>query len=212
MDDILRPARCQRHVQGIDHELGVQGRRHRPADDAPAKRIECDRQIEKAGPRWNVRDIGHPQHVRALRGEVALDQVGRLSRAVANGRGDELAAADAGNTSLAHQTRDALLADVEAIGLELGMDARRPVRAFGGRVDRANALDQHCIVLGAPRPRPLRPRVIPAGGDAQHMAQRGHRVDGPVLAHELEPLDGIAFVSRANQAAAFDRISRSTLS
>src|SRR3981081_2326006 len=87
-----------------------------------------------------------------------------------------------------------------------------PVRALRGRVDRANPLDQHGIVLGAPRPRPLRPRVIPAGGDAQHAAQRGHRVDGPALAHELEPLDGIAFVSRANQAAAFDRISRSTLS
>src|SRR5262245_32220037 len=37
-------------------------------------------------------------------------------------------------------------------------------------------------------------------------------MDGPVLAHELEPLDGIVFVSRANQAAAFDRISRSSLS
>ena len=79
-------------------------------------------------------------------------------------------------------------------------------------MDRANARDQHGIVLGAPRQRPLRPRVIPAGGDAQHAAQRGHRVDGPALAHELEPLDGIAFVSRANQAAAFDRISRSSLS
>ena len=137
---------------------------------------------------------------------------GACLRPVANRRGDEPAAADAGKTSLAHQTRDALLADVDAIGLELGMDAGRAVRAFGGRVDRANALDQHGIVLGAPRQRPLRPRVIPAGGDAQHAAQRGHRVDGPVLAHELEPLDGIAFVSRANQAAAFDRISRSTLS
>ena len=212
MDDVLRPARCQRHVQGIEHELGVQGRRHRPADDAAAERIECDCQIEEAGPRRNVGDIGHPQHVRALGGEVALDQIGGLSRAVANRRGDELAAADAGNTCLAHQTSDALLAEVDAIGLQLGMDARRPVRAFGGRVDRANALDQHGIILGASRQRPLRPRIIPAGGDAQHAAQRGHRVDGPALAHELEPFDGIAFVSRANQAAAFDRISRSTLS
>jgi hypothetical protein len=212
MDDILRSARCQRHVQGIEHKLGVQGRCHRPADDAPAKRIECDRQIEKAGPRRNVGDVGHPQQVRALGGEVALNQVGRLPRPLANRRGDEPAAADAGKTGPAHQTRDALLADVDAIGLELGMDAGRPIDASRGRMDRANALDQHCIVLAAPRQRPLRPRVIPAGGDAQHAALRGHRVDGPVLAHELEPLDGIAFVSRANQAAAFDRISRSTLS
>jgi hypothetical protein len=33
-----------------------------------------------------------------------------------------------------------------------------------------------------------------------------------VIAHEPEPFAGIAFVSRANQAAAFDRISRSSLS
>ena len=33
-----------------------------------------------------------------------------------------------------------------------------------------------------------------------------------VIAHEPEPFGGIAFVSRANQAAAFERISRSTLS
>ena len=46
---------------------------------------------------------------------------------------------------------------------------------------------------------------------AQHAAQRGNWI-GLVIAHELEPLGGIASVSRANQAAAFDRISRSSLS
>jgi hypothetical protein len=129
----------------------VQAGSHRPADDAAAERIECDCQIEEAGPRRNVGDIGHPQHVRALGGEVALDQIGGLSGAVANRRGDEPAAADANKACLAHQTRDALFADVDAIGLELGMDAGCPVRAFRGRVDRANALDQHGIVLGTPR-------------------------------------------------------------
>src|SRR3954468_19372315 len=92
-----------------------------------------------------------PQHVRALGREVTVDQIGRLPCAVANGRLDEPAAANASKTCLAHQPSDAVLADVHAIGLELGMDARRPVRAFRGRVDRANALDQHGIVLGTPR-------------------------------------------------------------
>jgi hypothetical protein len=76
MHDIFRPAHCQRHVQGVEHQLRVQGRRHRPADDAAAERIECDRQLEEAGPGRNVGDIGHPQQVRALGGEVALDQIG----------------------------------------------------------------------------------------------------------------------------------------
>src|SRR5205085_3304925 len=38
------------------------------------------------------------------------------------------------------------------------------------------------------------------------------RMDGLVCRHELESLDGIVFVSRANQAAAFDRIARSSRS
>src|SRR5215470_11871223 len=67
----------------------MQGGRHRPADDAATECIECDRQIEEASPRWNVRDIGHPQHVRALGCEVTLDQIGRLPAAIAYGRDDE---------------------------------------------------------------------------------------------------------------------------
>jgi hypothetical protein len=66
--------------------------------------------------------------------------------------------------------------------------------------------------LGTPRRSPLRPRVIAAGGDTQQRAHRGDREDGLILAHEPEPFDGIAFVSRANQAAAFERISLSSLS
>src|SRR5213594_3172437 len=65
---------------------------------------------------------------------------------------------------------------------------------------------------GARRQWPLPPRVAPAGGDTQHSAQGGHVVDGLVGGHELESLDGIALVSRANQAAAFERIARSSRS
>ncbi len=56
------------------------------------------------------------------------------------------------------------------------------------------------------------PRVVPAGGDAQHTALRGHGIDRLVIAHEPEPFDGIDPVSLANQAVAFARISRSSFS
>jgi hypothetical protein len=49
--------------------------------------------------------------------------------------------------------------------------------------------------------------MIAAGGDTQHAAHRGDWIVGLVIAHEPEPFGGIAFVSRANQAAAFERIS-----
>ena len=61
------------------------------------------------------------------------------------------------------------------------------------------------------RPRPS-PRVVPAGGDAQHSAHRGHPMMGLIRLHELEDLSGIVPVSRANQAAAFFNISRSSRS
>src|SRR5262245_62682584 len=93
----------------------MQGGCHRPANDAATECIQCDRQIEEASPRRNVRDIGHPQHVRALGCEVTLDQIGRLPAAIAYGRDDEPAATDPAKTCVAHQTGDALLADTDAL-------------------------------------------------------------------------------------------------
>src|SRR6516162_8099655 len=60
--------------------------------------------------------------------------------------------------------------------------------------------------LGAAR------RALAAGGDTQDPAHGGDREFGLIFAHEPEPFDGIVFVSRANQAAAFERISLSSLS
>jgi hypothetical protein len=48
--------------------------------------------------------------------------------------------------------------------------------------------------------------------DTQQPAHGGGRIVGLVIAHEPEPFAGIMFVSRANQAATFGRISRSSLS
>ena len=57
-----------------------------------------------------------------------------------------------------------------------------------------------------------RPRIVAAGGDvpgARHMAA----IEAARCAlTKSEPLDGTAFVSRANQARGFERISRSSLS
>ena len=70
---------------------------------------------------------------------------------------------------------------------------------------------QRGIGHGPHRGRALHPCVIAAGGDIQDAAHHSNGVTGPVLAHELEPFGGITSVSRANQAAAFERISRSNL-
>src|SRR6516225_9700669 len=48
--------------------------------------------------------------------------------------------------------------------------------------------------------------------DTHQPAHGGDREGGLILAHGPEPFDGIVFVSRANQAAAFERIPLSSLS
>src|SRR5215467_1756609 len=77
---------------------------------------------------------------------------------------------------------------------------------------RTDFADQRRIRHGTPRRPPLDPRIVATGGDTQQPTHAGNRIVRLVIAHELKPLRGIVFVSRANQAAAFDRISRSSLS
>ena len=87
-----------------------------------------------------------------------------------------------------------------------------PIRPARLLVKGADLLEQLLILpTSCTRHAPL-PRVVPAGGDAQHLAHGGEGMGGLIRLHELEPFDGIEPVSRANQAAAFFRISRSSRS
>src|ERR1700733_2209148 len=92
------------------------------------------------------------------------------------------------------------------------MNSRRAVGAAGDLMGDADFRQQGLVCLCPPRPRPLRPCIVAAGGDAQQPAHGGDRIGCLVIAHEPEPFGGIVFVSRANQAAVFVRISRSSLS
>lgn len=112
-----------------------------------------------------------------------------------------------------HQAGDALLADVQTGLAQIAQQSRRPVGAIGADRPCPDG-DQHLsIPLGTRRGRALAPRIEAAGGDPQHATHRRDGVDGLVVPHE--PVDrgdaaGIVPVSRANQAVAFDRISRSS--
>ena len=77
MDDILRPARRQRHVEGVERHPRFQIGRQGPPDDAPRPGVENDREIEEAGHRRNERDVGDPQFVRALGDEIPAHEVMR---------------------------------------------------------------------------------------------------------------------------------------
>jgi len=48
MDDVRRPALCDGHVEGVQHQAGAQVVRHRPADDAPTEGVHHYGQVDEA--------------------------------------------------------------------------------------------------------------------------------------------------------------------
>ena len=86
---------------------------------------------------------------------------------------------------------------------------RRPVGAAAFLVDGSDRLGQLLIFPSSPRRQSAAPRIVPAGEDFQQTAHRGHSMQGLVPLHEFGDLGGIEPGCRANQAAAFAKISRS---
>ena len=113
---------------------------------------------------------------------------------------------------LFHQTRHPLAGNTLALIRQFGSDPRRSIGASTPAVDLLDPGSQLRILLSSSRGRPLAPRVVPTGGNAQHLAHRDDGIALLVLAHELEDFPGTEPVSRANQAVAFARISRSRFS
>src|SRR5712691_2352268 len=79
-------------------------------------------------------------------------------------------------------------------------------------MNRSDPLLQLFVLCGPRGHHALAPRVVPTGGDFQYTAHRADREDSLVGTHEREDPFDFFSVSCANQAAAFDRISRSSLS
>lgn len=59
MDDRVRAALPEGHVQRVEHELGAQVGGHGPADHTPTAGIEHDRQVQEARPSRDVGDVRH---------------------------------------------------------------------------------------------------------------------------------------------------------
>ena len=78
-------------------------------------------------------------------------------------------------------------------------------------MDRADPAKKHSILSGPLGDHPPEPDVVAAGGDIQQTAHPANRIGGLACLYEREDSGGVS-VSRANQAAAFARISRSILS
>src|SRR3954469_18064962 len=118
-------------------------------------------------------------------------------------------AAGADQTGDAHQPGNPLATVPLSGGPQLGMDTRCPIGLPRADVHRLDPGQQRFIRLGAGRGRAVTQSVIAGLRQAEQACHHGNREAGLFRAHEPEEPDGITPVSRANQAVARERMSRS---
>jgi hypothetical protein len=75
-DGGTRRALAERHPQRVEHERGAHVRRQLPTDDAAAAGVDDEREEHQALPAAQVGQVGDPQPIGRLDGEMALDQIG----------------------------------------------------------------------------------------------------------------------------------------
>src|SRR4029078_2921991 len=115
-------------------------------------------------------------------------------------------------SALLHQPRYALAPDQRSFFTQLRVNPRCAIRLARTVMNRSYPLLKLFVLSFSCRHHPPAPRVVPAGGDLQHSAHCADREHGLVRVYKEEDCFDFFSVSPANQAAAFDRISRSSLS
>lgn len=132
---VTRPALSDGHLQRVEPQLRAQVVGHCPANDPPAEGIQHHGAVEEAGRGRYVGDVGHPQRVRRLGQEIAVDRVwGGTRLLIAPGRdGTAAPMAGADEAGLAHRPSDALPRMPLALLAQVGVDMQR---ALGWRAPR----------------------------------------------------------------------------
>src|SRR5919202_1439961 len=152
--------------------------RYPPADDAPSKGVDHERDIDETGPGRDVAEVRDPQRIRPRRLELPVHTVQRAWRClVALCRADDLAADDAFQAQRPHEACDRAAGDLEALALQLPPEL---AHAIDPEVLVEHTLDlalEHLVSLG---PLAALGRIAALGGvlvvsgrgDRQHLADR----------------------------------------
>ena len=213
MDHVLWFSAEDRHVEGFENEFGAQMVGHRPADDAATVHVEYDREIQKASPCRHVGDVSDPDLVWTVGFELAIDEIWRRSGvAIANRCDDAFTSRSAFNSAFPHQSGNPLAGDLQAFVDEIGVDSRSPVGPPRVSKDRFDPIAENDVSLSVCRWWALTPCIITAGPNVQQSTQLRNSKRSLVRLYESEDFSGTVRDSRANQAAAFFRISLSVSS
>jgi hypothetical protein len=171
----------QRHPQRGEHEVGAHVGRELPADDAPAEHVDDEAEEHHSLVATQVGEVGDPQRIGPVGGEVAVDEVGAAcGRRVRRGRAPRLAATLGALDALAaHQALDAVTADVLASPQQGLPGAPVAVGVVVGRMHLADAPKQPLVLNDAIGPLPGGALVV---GGRRHAQGPADRLDPEALA------------------------------
>ena len=125
----VAPAGVDRLLQRIQHTVRAHGGRHPPAHTASRTHVDNERDVDKAAPGCDVREIGDPELIRTGGHESAVNEVHRATALTGVGRGDPGPAPDGpGKAHRAHQARHGAARHADAVPPPLRPD-------FPGAVD-----------------------------------------------------------------------------
>lgn len=152
----------------------MNGRPHRPADDAPREDIQSDSQVQPPFPRADVGDVRDSGHVRPRCRKLALQKIRQEYR---SGPDCPLAGGvpvQSAQAVLAHDARDAMLAAGLTGLAQVEQDSRRTVDPLARRIRSADHAEQARVLLGPKGEQLLEPVVVAALGDAQDSTLHFH--------------------------------------
>ena len=180
-------------LKRIEHEVGTERRRYAPAHNAPREDIDDERRVDEVPPRGDVRKIGHPELIRARRGEVPLDKILRAVRVgLRLRRGHPRAAPDdTAKAPLPHQPAHRAASHVNLFAPQLPPHFPRPVDLELLVPHPLDGGTEFVIALGPRRStrRVRLPRLLEEvgrRGDRQHAADRLDPVDVSMVIDEAD--------------------------
>ena len=118
--EVFATACPDRHLQGVEGEVGAQGTRRLPANHIAREDVDDEGHVDPAGVGLHVGQIGHPQAIGCRCAELAVDQI-RWSRGCLVGdRGaDRLATDDTADPEIAHQALDGAARHPDTLAVQL---------------------------------------------------------------------------------------------
>lgn len=122
------PSIAQGLLKRIQHEAGMSGPAHPPAEDAAGIGVDHEGDVDEARPGRHIGEVREPQHARCWGMEDPVHMIERAwRRLVLNGRADRLAADYALQAHGLHQPFDGAAGHIEAFAHHLSPDLARTI-------------------------------------------------------------------------------------